>query len=134
MKKSKFAIPLLALLIFGCASLQLKRQMEKFDLTSKGYANAIKWSDFEAAYNSIKDVQNRSNPPDFRKLKLVKVTAYEVRQLIVSEDKSQVRQIAEINYYKLNYNVVRTVVDHQLWEYDPEVKIWYLRSELPDFK
>ncbi|MFC1813701.1 hypothetical protein ACFL03_13535 [Thermodesulfobacteriota bacterium] len=128
------AIPLLALLVFGCASLELSKQMKKFDLTSENYATAIKWSDFEAAYYSSKDAQIESKPPDLSKLKLVKVTSYEVRQFIVSEDKSQVRQIVEINYYKLNYNVVRTILDHQLWEYDPEGKIWYLRSELPDFK
>jgi hypothetical protein len=134
MKKSKLVIPLLALLVFGCASLELSKQMKKFDLMSENYATAIKWSDFEAAYYSSKDTQIESKPPDLSKLKLVKVTSYEVRQFIVSEDKSQVRQIVEINYYKLNYNVVRTILDHQLWEYDPEGKSWYLRSELPDFK
>ena len=134
MKKSKFAFPLLTLLILGCASYRLSKQMDRFDLVAKGYANALKWSDFQAAYNFSKDAQTGSNPPDFRKLQLTKVTSYQVRQFIVSEDSSQVRQIVEIGYYKANYNVVRTITDLQLWEYDPEDKIWYLQSKLPDFK
>ena len=134
MKKSKLVIPFLVLLILGCASYQLSRQMEKFDLVAKGYENAIKWSDFPTAYNFNKDSKTGSNPPDFNKLKLVKVTSYEVRQFIVSEDNSQIRQVVEIHYYKANYTVVRTVIDHQLWEYDPEDKNWYLLSGLPDFE
>ena len=134
MKKSKFTIPLLTLLILGCASYQLSRQMEKFDLVSQNYANALKWSDFQAAYNYSKDAQTGSNPPDFRKLQLARVTSYEVRQFTASDDNSQVRQIVEIKYYKVNYNVVQTIIDHQLWEYDPENNIWHLQSKLPDFK
>ena len=134
MKKSKLAIPLLMLLILGCASYQLSKQMDRFDLVSKGYADAMKWSNFQAAYNFTKDAQTGSNPPDFRKLQLSRVTSYQVRQFTVSEDSSQVRQIVELGYYKANYNVVRTIIDHQLWEYDPENKIWYLQSKLPDFK
>jgi hypothetical protein len=134
MKKSKFTIPLLTLLILGCASYQLSRQMEKFDLVSQNYANALKWSDFQAAYNYSKDAQAGSNPPDFRKLQLARVTSYEVRQFTASDDNSQVRQIVEIKYYKVNYNVVQTIIDHQLWEYDPENNIWHLQSKLPDFK
>ena len=134
MKKSKWIIPLLPLLILGCASYQLSRQMENFDLVSKNYGKALKWSDFQAAYHFRKDAQTGSNPPDFRELQLAKVASYEVRQFTVSEDKSQVLQAVEIKYYKVNYTVVKTIIDHQVWEYDPEDKIWYILTELPDFK
>ena len=134
MKNIKPAICLLALMVFGCASLRLSKQMERFDMMSRSYADAIEWSDFEAARFFIKDAQPENPPLDFRKLQLVKVTSYEVRQLVISEDKSQVRQIVEVKYYKLNDNVVKTIIDNQLWEYDPAGESWYLQSGLPDFQ
>jgi len=134
MKKPVLPIFLLIMMIAGCANLSSKHQMNMFDQISRAFRSAIRWSDFETANNFIKDSQTESNTPDFRKLKNIKVTLYEVKQIIPVNGKSKVRQIVEINYFKLDEMIEKTLVYDQLWEYDAADKRWYLKGGLPDFK
>jgi hypothetical protein len=109
--------------------------MEKFEWTSRDYRKAIRWSDFETANSFTKVEGSENKSPDFNKLKLIKVASYELKEMVIlKKDKTQVRQIVEITYYKVDDNLLRTLRDVQLWEYDGERKSWYIQSGLPDFK
>ncbi len=134
MHKLKPAIAILAMLIAGCGSLFGMVQMEKFERAARVYRKAIRWSDFEAACSFLKVEWSENKSPDFNKLKQVKVASYEVKEIVPLKDKRQVRQIVEITYYKINDNVLKTLREDQLWEYDQEEKSWYIQSGLPDFK
>ena len=125
---------MLAILAAGCGGLFGMVQMEKFEWTSRAYRKAIRWSDFEAASAFIKVEGSENKSPDFNKLKRVKVASYEVKEIVPLKDKRQVHQIVEITYYKTNDNVLRTIREDQLWEYDQEEKSWFIQSGLPDFK
>jgi len=98
------------------------------------FKDSIRWSDFETANQLRKDALTESNPPDFKKLKNVRVTSYEVKQIIPMDNKSKVRQIVEINYYKTDNMIEKTLTYDQLWEYDAKNENWSLKSRLPDFK
>jgi hypothetical protein len=108
--------------------------MNKFSEASRAYGAAILWSHFEAANLYCKSGGDAGKPPDFEKLKTIKVAMYDVKQVDLAEDKRHVSQVVEIKYYQLDNVVIKTIRDEQLWEYDPKEKSWYLSSGLPPFK
>jgi hypothetical protein len=78
--------------------------------------------------------EREENPPDESFYKRIKVTEYRVKKTAFSEDEAQAIQIVEISYYKIDNVVVKSFSDHQLWEWDPKDKRWYLKSGLPAFE
>ena len=133
MNKLRLAIPLLAVLIVGCANMELVKQT-KFERTSRAYEKAIRWSDFETAGLFIKETNAEKKTQDQKKLKHFKVINYEIKETTLLKEQSRVLQVAEISYYRDDSAVVKTFTNHQLWEYDATLENWYLLSGLPDFK
>ena len=125
---------LLVVLIAGCAGGLYLPQQQKFERISSAYEKVIRWSHFDEAVLYLNDTAREKNPPDLKKLKHIKVVEYVVKRTTLVKDKSQVFQIAEIQYYRDDSNVVKTITDNQLWEYDTTLKNWYLLSGLPDFE
>ena len=133
-KNLGLTISLLVVLIAGCAGVRDLAQQKRFEMTSSAYEKAIRWSDFEKAVQYLNDTAKKKNPPDLKKLKHIKVIEYEVKKTSLMKDQSRIFQVAEIQYYRDDSNVVKTVTDNQIWEYDTTSKNWYLLSGLPDFE
>ena len=109
-------------------------QQKRFEITSRAYEKAIRWSDFEGAVLYLNDTAKKKNPPDLKKLKHIKVIEYEVKKTPHTKDQLQIIQIVEIQYYRDDSNVVKTVTDNQFWEYDATLNKWYLLSGIPYFE
>lgn len=126
-------------LITGCATYSKLTQMNQFKATAESYGHAIRWSDFETADYFRMDALTGTDPLDFKQLKSVEVTRYEVKQVVPInvEDESrdiEVSQVVEIKYFTTKDMVQKTIKDNQLWEYVAEHKKWLLKSGFPDFK
>ena len=121
-------------LITACASLSGVKQEELFETASYSYEQALLFGKYEAAHDFTKIADPEEHATDFKRLKKIKVTSYELIALKVLEDRDIVNQRVEISYYFLDSLVEKTIVDNQLWKYYTEEKIWYLESGLPDFK
>jgi hypothetical protein len=134
MDKFKLAICVFVLLIFGCAGIKTGEKLTLFDETSRAYGRAIRWGDYQAAYAFKKLSDTDVKLPDFEDLRQIKVTSYKVKQTIISESKSKILRLVDIQYYKMNNVTVITLKDREIWEYNEEKERWYLTSELPDFK
>jgi hypothetical protein len=134
MGKRIFALLLITPLIIACATFARIKQTEMFERTSEAYAKAIRWSDFEAANRYRKAILTQKKPPDLDALTQIKVTSYEVKEVGISKEVTQVRQIVEIGYYKIDGIIEKSLRDQQIWVYDPVDKRWYLNSNLPDFQ
>jgi hypothetical protein len=125
---------ILVLLISGCGTLTQFRKKEQLSETAQAYEQAIRWSEFEYAMIFLEPSEREANPPDEALYRRIKVTAYKIKKTVLSDDEMQAIQIAEISYYRLDNMIVKSLSDHQLWEWDTEDKRWYLKSGLPDFK
>ena len=121
-----------ALLLAGCpksASKGAALQQAQYD-----YSAAIRWGDFEGAYNLV-DPKLREEHPltdvDFSRYKQVQISAY--RDLGGSPLASGeiVREI-EIGVINRNTLAERTVRYRESWRYDEAAKTWWLTSGLPD--
>ena len=133
MDRFKLAVLLLAVLIFGCAVSE-KMRMNKFSEASKAYGEAVVWGHYEAANYYLKDSGTDKIKSDSENLINFKVASYDVKKVKLSDDKSQVTQIVEIKYFRLNKMIVKSIRDKQLWEYDLKDNRWVLVTGLPEFK
>ena len=130
----KHLLCLCILLIIGCTNYQEKKTMENFDTIARSYELSITWSEFDAAATHTKSEAAEDEMPDFEKLKMIQVSRYKVKKVALSEDKNQIVQIVEIQYFRKDQMIVQTLQDKQLWEYDDQAKRWLLTSGLPKFK
>ena len=133
------ALPLLVLVIClattaGCASFSDMKRMDNFNETVKTYEKMVYWSEFDAALAFREPGENGGDQPDMDSLKKVRITSYKVKKLIAAADQSQVQQIVEINYYRMDDVTVKTIKDQQIWVFNDKAQRWYLRSELPAFR
>jgi hypothetical protein len=131
---AKYILIFYVLLLSGCASLEEKNQQGLFETTTRAYEKALLLGKYEVASSFRKVQASEKQSVNFDRLKKIKVTSYELLTVKVSADQSLVNQTVEIQYYHINYFIEKTIVDNQLWKYYPEEKLWFLESNLPDFK
>ena len=104
------------------------------DETQYAYSAAIRWGDFEGAYNLV-DPKVREEHPltdvDFSRYKQVQISGY--RDLGGSPLASgEVTREIEIGVINRNTLAERTVRYRERWRYDEEAKTCWLTSGLPD--
>jgi hypothetical protein len=115
--------------ITACASLDNQIQQEAFDRISNQYRRALLASDFEAALNMTSSPSAVALPA----LKNIQVVSYSLRKAEFSEDRSKVLQEVELEYYRTDSMLQKSMRDHQEWIYEPGSKTWVLTSGLPQF-
>ena len=119
-------------LLAGCPKSASKGSA--LDEIQYAYSAAIRWGDFEGAYNLV-DPKLREEHPltdvDFSRYKQVQISAY--RDLGGSPLASGeiVREI-EIGVINRKTLAERTVRYRESWRYDEAAKTWWLTSGLPD--
>ena len=129
-----FRSVLLLLLVVGCASVTEMKKLEKFEQVSHAYELAIRWSDFEMASSFIKNQEDPDLAAQIEHLKQYKVTSYEVKRFLPSEEKSHILVFADVQYFKKDGLIVKNYSHRQLWQFDPDQQSWYLTSGLPELK
>ena len=104
------------------------------DETQYAYSAAIRWGDFEGAYNLV-DPKVRAEHPltdvDFSRYKQVQISGYRDLGGSPLASGEVVREI-EIGVINRNTLAERTVRYRERWRYDEAAKTWWLTSGLPD--
>ncbi|NNG00944.1 MAG: hypothetical protein HKM93_16265 [Desulfobacteraceae bacterium] len=123
------------IIISGCATVIGMKNLEIFDQTAKAYKHALSKSDYEAAIRFTASTGDKAAPPvDPEMATRYKVVSYEVKKIVVSDDKQDIYQDVELTYYRVQSMIQDMVRDRQHWHYDPELKKWILKTGLPEFK
>ena len=127
-------IVITSLLLSACAAVDDSKKTITYDKALWQYETAIRWVDFSTA-NSLRRLEDSSAyTPDPNTLRNIKVTSYDVINRTVSEDHAEVRLTVEIVYYNDRSMKLATIIDNQVWKYDPAIKGWYITTPLPPFK
>jgi hypothetical protein len=125
---------LLVLSLSACAAVDDSKKTITYDKALWQYETAIRWVDFSTA-NSLRRLEDSSAyTPDPNTLRDIKVTSYKVINRTTSEDHAEVRLTVEIVYYNDRSMKLATIIDNQVWKYDPAIKGWYITTPLPPFK
>ena len=125
---------LLALLMSGCAAVDDSKKTITYDKALWKYETAIRWVDFGTANNMRRLEDPAAYTPSPELLRRIKVTSYNVMNKSLSEDHAEMKLTVEIVYYNDATMKLSTIIDNQVWKYDPEIKDWYISTPLPPFK
>ena len=116
----------------ACASVDDSKKTITLDSALWKYERAIRWGEYKTADSFRK--QSTGNAANAAHFKSIKVTAYNVVNKIESADRTEVQIDVEMSYYNEFTMKEVKITDHQLWEYDPVGKSWYITSPMPAFK
>lgn len=130
MKRAVWAIFLCGTLLAGCASVFDFRREEVFEDSAKRYGRLIRWSNFESAKSYLAPTEPGAK---ITLPKNVRVTDYEVKEMVYAEGKRRVLQIVDISYFLANDPRIKTLQDDQVWEFDSDREAWLLKSGFPHF-
>jgi hypothetical protein len=129
-------LPLLLLLAFlalaGCASPRMDRG-SALDAAQYAYSAAIRWGDFEGAWNMLDPAYRATHPLsdlDLERYKQLQVSGYHELGAQVDGD-TAVREI-QIGVINRNTQRERDARYTERWRYDPVGKAWWVVGGLPD--
>jgi hypothetical protein len=120
------------LLLSGCASDIRSQTLLK---TLNAYANVVRWGDFANAEQFVDPAlraEHPLTPIELSRYKQYRVSDYDDPAAPVVVGENEVRQVVRIGIINVNTQAERTLVDQQTWRYDPDKRLWWLVSGLPD--
>ena len=119
------------LLVAGCQSLGERKQADALQEVLRDYQAVIRWGSLDQASQFLRPetASKAVLTPD----RALRVTHYEVVQGPSMVEKGKAIQTAVIQYVFVETQVVREIVDRQVWEFNPQAQHWYLISSLPKF-
>ena len=129
--KSILLACLAAFALAGCASTG--KQMSELERAQYAWSAAIRWGDFEGAWNLVDPAYRDARPMtelQFERYKQVQVSHY--RELASNAGETSALREIEIGVINRNTLAERTVRYRERWRYDEEAKTWWLTSGLPD--
>lgn len=122
---------LLISLLLGCTE---QRKDDGLKARIYQYAAVIRWNEIDQAAAFIAPelrAEQSLTPTQRERWRQLQVARYNEGPQAVDADGS-VRQMVEIDLINRNTQVMRSIVDHQIWRFDPTTKTWWLHSGLPD--
>jgi hypothetical protein len=128
------SIIVIMILLSGCTQLENIKKKQMFSDINNAYRNSILWSDFEYALSFQKKNSLKGQVELDPMYKKIKVTAYDEKRNVVNSNATQIDQTIHIQYFWVDQNLEKSIIDYPVWEWDPHSQNWYLISELPVFK
>lgn len=134
MRMSRIGVLLLCatLALAGCAATRVDRS-NGLDQAQYAYSAAIRWGDFEGAWNLVDPKYRQEHPLtslELERYKQVQISSYRDLAAQVGADVA-VRDI-QIGVINRNTLVERQVRYSERWRYDAQAKAWWLSGGLPD--
>jgi len=118
-------------LLSACSGAKKNSELE---LILYSYESTIRWGDFAGAWEMV-DPEYREKHPltatDWERFKQVRVAGYRSGGPTVIEE-GKIGQVVEVEVINVHTQTPRTIMDRQVWQWDPEAKRWWLKTGLPD--
>lgn len=124
----------LALALAACATGS--KQMNALDRAQYDWSAAIRWNDFEGAWNLIDPAYREQHPMsalEFERYKQVQVSGYSDLASQLAPDGLSARREIQINVINKHTMTERSIRYTEVWRYDAEARAWWITSGLPDF-
>lgn len=117
----------------GCETMETRKQANRLSDTLSAFSAAFRWGQFEQVYGFRKTESGQMETPP-ESLNNIRITSYEIisAPAIISEDTAV--QTVGIEYIRQDSQSVKQLIDRQVWGYDAENKVWFLKSPVPAFQ
>jgi len=121
------------LLLTGCKSIKESKEGHHMQARLKLYGKTARWGALENLYGFLTPEESvKVVFPD--NLNNIRVTDYQVRIPPMVLEEHKMSQTVTIEYLFTDTQVIRTLSDNQIWEYDEESKDWFRANPIPEFK
>ena len=134
---SPLLLVLFALLanLFVAADAVAQRRGTKLEQVQAAWSSAVRWSDFESAWQLV-DPELRAERPltelELERYRQLQVSSYREGGNGELDDGTVVRTV-EIGVVNRHTQAERTVRYQERWRWDPKAKRWWQVAGLPDF-
>ena len=122
------------LLVLSPATAQSRLQRNKLEPMQDAYAAAIRWGDFENAWQAVDPAYKAEHPMtdlEFERYRQVQISGYRDISTSGGPDGTVERAI-ELRVINKHTMAERTMRYRERWRWDPEAKRWWLVVGLPD--
>jgi hypothetical protein len=119
--------------VSGCRSLARSDLPDTLDARVLTFEDVVRWGDLNKMYAFQKLPEGESVEPQTG-LDNVRVTGYDLVEPINQVEPMRWRQAARIDYVLTDRQVVRQLVDFQVWESEDEGKTWFRTTPVPVFE
>ncbi|MCP4048136.1 MAG: hypothetical protein GY732_19345 [Gammaproteobacteria bacterium] len=122
----------LAVLLTACPQTKEEKGLTE---TLQQYETIIRWAQWDAAADFVAPeylVENPITRLDLDRLRLFKVTQYNVRSSAPVDGGHGLLQVVEIRMFNKHQARERIIIDEQYWKYNELTEHWQLHSSLPD--
>lgn len=130
----KWLLAMALVLVLAPAAAQGRLQRSKLQQTQEAYAAAIRWGDFENAWQAVDPAYKAEHPMtelEFERYQQVQISGY--RDLMTSGGPDgTVERAVELRVINKHTMAERTMRYRERWRWDPEAKRWWLVVGLPD--
>ena len=121
-----------AFILAGCPQT---KEETGLSATLSRYESLVRWAQWDAASDFVAPEYIEAHPItrlDMDRLRLFKVTQYDVRSAVQVDNGDGMLQVVEIRMFNKHQARERTIIDEQYWKYNKETERWLLHSGLPD--
>ena len=121
------------LMVLSACKLMPQREMPaQLEAKVKTFEDVMRWGALEKIYFFRK--VDPENPPKIQKgLDNIRVTSYNVSVPLSKVDETRWTQSVAIDYVRIDRQIVRGIIDHQVWVSDDEGETWYRENPVPQF-
>jgi len=117
----------------GCGSVEKKKQSIVLENTLRAYENTIRWGPLDNMYRFLSPSGDTDRQP-VHDIDDIRVVSYDVVSPAVRTDEETAVQTVKIDYLHVDEQRLKSLVDLQVWKYEADSKLWYLDSEIPEFR
>ena len=114
---------LLMLVLSGCLSMEQAATKQKRHQQLQSYDHTVRWGDLNEIYQYMKPEDRPPHPQE--DLDRFRVTGYEVVMPAVELEEGRIERKVRIEYIERDRQVVRTLMDDQIWAYDQARGQWF---------
>lgn len=136
MKRKLAACSILVVLLLplaGCLTNPHGDVPEELVLRVRTFEDVVRWGALQKIYLFQKYPEG-AVPQIAEGLDNVRVTGYELAEPLHRLDPLRWRQTAVIDYVLTDRQVVRQLIDPQIWESEDEGQSWYRTTPVPEFR
>lgn len=138
MKQLQVLIPILVISVFvgslaGCRSGSTKEVPKELAAQVRLFEDVVRWRPLNKMY-AFQKIESEQPAEIQQGLDNVRVTGYEIIEPLNAIEPMRWRQAAQIDYVLTDRQVVREVIDYQVWESENEGKTWYRTTPVPVFR
>ncbi len=122
-----------SMLLVGCKTIDDSKEDQLMQARLNLYAKTVRWGALENLYGFL-TLDERIKAVFPGNLDNIRITDYQVRIPPMMLEQHILSQTVTIEYLFRDTQVIKTMSDNQIWEYNKETKQWFRANPIPEFK